>query len=156
MKLYDQGTAESLRSCIGKWEEALKLYQQIDDKGKQVVTLLGIGLVYSDLGEKQLSLEYYNQALPLYRAVADRGGEAKTLNNIGLVYSSLGEKQLSLEYYNQALPLLRAVGNKGVEATTLNNIGSSHWELFYVARNTRDAIYRVSTFCDSLLFSVRT
>ncbi len=66
MKLYDQGTAESLRYSIDKWEEALKLYRQIDDKGKQATTLNNIGLVYSDLGEKQKALEYYNQALPLY------------------------------------------------------------------------------------------
>ncbi|WP_416242438.1 tetratricopeptide repeat protein, partial [Anabaena cylindrica] len=45
-----------------------------------------IGKVYSDLGEKQKALEYYNQALPLSRAVGDRGEEATTLNNIGSFY----------------------------------------------------------------------
>jgi tetratricopeptide (TPR) repeat protein len=48
--------------------------------------------VYSDLGEKQKALEFYNQALPLFRAVGDREGEATTLNNISRVYNSLGEK----------------------------------------------------------------
>ncbi|MDT9257693.1 MAG: tetratricopeptide repeat protein, partial [Limnospira sp. PMC 1254.20] len=79
--------------------------------------------MYSDLGEKQTALDYYNQDLPLSRAVVDRGGEATTLNNIGLVYASLGEKQTALDYLNQALPLSRAVEDRGGEATTLNNIG---------------------------------
>ena len=82
MKLYQQGTAESLRQAIGKWEEALRLYQQIDDKGMQAVALLGIGRIYDDLGGKQKALEYYNQALPLYRVVGDRGREAATLHKM--------------------------------------------------------------------------
>ncbi|MBD2499624.1 CHAT domain-containing tetratricopeptide repeat protein [Anabaena azotica] len=123
-ELFQQGTAESLRQATEKLLEALKLWQQVDDKAWQAVTLLGIGAVYSDLGEKQEALKYYNQALPLYRAVAERGGEAITLNNIGSVYFSLGENQEALKYYNQALPLLRAVAERRGEANTLNNIGS--------------------------------
>jgi tetratricopeptide (TPR) repeat protein len=128
-KLYEQGTAESLRQAIGKWEEALKLYRQINDKKWEALTFLGIGRVYDDLGEKQKALSYYDQALPLLRQVEDKGGEASTLNNIGLVYSNLGEKQKALLYYNQALPLYRQVGNKGGEATTLNNIGLVYSDL---------------------------
>ncbi|MEH2013227.1 CHAT domain-containing protein, partial [Nostoc sp.] len=86
-------------------------------------TLNNIGLVYSNLGQKQKALEFYNQALPLRRAVGDRAGIATTLNNIGLVYSNLGQKQKALEFYNQALPLRRAVGDRAGIATTLNNIG---------------------------------
>jgi tetratricopeptide (TPR) repeat protein len=122
-KLYRQGTAESLRQAIGKWEEALKLYRQINDKTWEAATFVSIGKVYSDLGEKQKALSYYDQALLLFRQVGEKNGEATTLNNIGLVFSDLGEKQKALTYYDQALPLYRQVGNKFGEATTLNNIG---------------------------------
>ncbi|MDZ8083279.1 MAG: tetratricopeptide repeat protein, partial [Nostoc sp. DcaGUA01] len=123
VQLYQQGTAESPRQAIGKWLEALKLWQQIDDKRWEAITLVGIGGVYSSLGEKQEALKYYNQALPIFRALGDRRGEADTLNYIGLSHHSLGEKQEALKYYNQALPIRRAVGDRGGEATTLNNIG---------------------------------
>ncbi|MBE9226824.1 tetratricopeptide repeat protein [Phormidium sp. LEGE 05292] len=123
-QLFQQGTAESLRAGLEKWEAARQLYRAAGDKGKEALTLLLIGRINDDLGEKQQALDYYNQALPLTRAVGDRGGEAATLSNIGSVYNSLGEKQRALDYYNQALPLLRAVGDRGGEATTLNNIGS--------------------------------
>ncbi|MBD2570987.1 CHAT domain-containing protein [Anabaena lutea] len=124
MQLYQQGTKESLLQAINKWEEALPLLRAVRDRGLEATTLYNIGSVYSDLGENQKALAYYNQALPLRRAVENRGGEANTLNNIGTVYSSLGEKQKALEYYNQALPLYRAVADRGGEATTLTNIGT--------------------------------
>ena len=129
VQLYQQGTAESLRKAIAKFEEALKLYREAGDTSAQAVSLLVLGRVYSDLGEKQKSLEYYSQSLSLYRAVGDRSGEATTLNNIGSVYSDLGEKQKALEYYSQSLPLSRAVGDRSGEARTLNNIGLVYSDL---------------------------
>jgi CHAT domain-containing protein/Tfp pilus assembly protein PilF len=123
MQLYQQGTAESLRQAIAKWQEALKLWQQVDAKSWEANTLYNIGHIYDSLGEKQEALKYYNQALPILRAVGYKVEEAGTLNNIGSVYNSLGEKQEALKYYNQALPIFRAVGYKAGEATTINNIG---------------------------------
>jgi CHAT domain-containing protein len=99
--------------------------------------LNNIGGVYSDLGEKQKALEFYNQALPLIRAVGDKRGEATTLNNIGSVYDALGEKQKALEFYNQALPLRRAVGDKRGEAATMHNL-MFYWKK---ANNPRFAVF---------------
>ncbi|WP_445246367.1 CHAT domain-containing protein [Microcoleus sp. OTE_8_concoct_300] len=129
LQLFKQGTAESLRKAIAKWEEALKLYREAGDRRGEARTLTWIGAVYSALGEKQKALEYYSQSLTLSRAVGDRRGEAVTLNNIGLVYDELGEKQKALEYYSQSLPLIRAVGARSTEALTLNNIGAVYSDL---------------------------
>ncbi|MEG4057624.1 MULTISPECIES: CHAT domain-containing tetratricopeptide repeat protein [unclassified Microcoleus] len=129
LQLYQQGTAQALRGAIVKFEQALKLYREAGDHTREARALNNIGLVYSDLGEKQKALEYYSQSLPLRRAVGDRRGEATTLSNIGTVYSELGEKQKALEYYSQSLPLYRAVGDRGGEALTLNNIGNVYSEL---------------------------
>jgi len=92
-QLYQQGTAESLRQAIEKWEEALPLFRALGYKEFEAVTLLGIGRAYSDLGEKQQALDYYKRSLPLSQAVGDKAGEATTLNNIGKVYDNLGEKR---------------------------------------------------------------
>ena len=128
-QLYQEGTAESLRQAIVKWEEELKLWQQLEDKSQQALTLIWIGNVYSTLGEKLQTLEHYNQALLLYREVNDRGGEATALNNIGLVYSDLGKSEQALECYNQALLLYRALKDRRGEATTLSNIGAVYSDL---------------------------
>jgi CHAT domain-containing protein/tetratricopeptide (TPR) repeat protein len=124
LAFYKEGSAESLRQAIKNFEIALQLWQKVGNKAKQALSLVGIGTVYSALGEKHKALEYYNRALPLLRAVGDRGGEAATLNNIGVLYDNLGEKHKALEYHNRALPLRRAVGDRGGEAQTLNNIGA--------------------------------
>ncbi|MEG5176120.1 CHAT domain-containing tetratricopeptide repeat protein [Microcoleus sp. B3-D7] len=128
-KLYQQGTGDSKRSAIIKLEEALKLYREAGDHSGEVNTLTWLGVIYSELGEKQKALEYYSQLLPLSRAVGDRGGEAAILTSIGVIYSELGEKQKALEYYSQSLPLSRAVGNRGGEAAILTRIGLVYSEL---------------------------
>jgi tetratricopeptide (TPR) repeat protein len=122
LQLFQQGTAESLRQAIAKLEEALRLYQTVGDKQWEATTLNNIGAIYSDLGEKQKALDYFNQSLPLSRATGNQVGEVFTLNNIGLVYDNLGEKQRAIDNYNQSLLLVRVVGNKAGEAATLNNI----------------------------------
>jgi tetratricopeptide (TPR) repeat protein len=107
---------------------ALAVAERQQDIERQGTLLNNIGLVYSDLGEQQQALEYYEQALPL-RQVGDKGGEAATLTNIGSVYSNLGDKQRALKYYEQALSLRRQVGDKGGEAATLSNIGVVYSDL---------------------------
>jgi CHAT domain-containing protein/Tfp pilus assembly protein PilF len=121
--LQAQGTVESMRLAMKKYEEALLLCRAIGERRGEALTLNNIGGVYNSLGEKQKALDFFNQALPLHRALGDRREEATTLNNIGLVYDSLGQKQKTLDCYNQALPLLRAVGDRRMEAITLNSIG---------------------------------
>ena len=80
--LYQQGSAESLRQAIQKWQEARLLYRAVGDPYGEANTLNNIGRVYSDLGEKQKALVFYNQALPLIRAVGDPYGEVTILDNI--------------------------------------------------------------------------
>jgi len=127
-QLYQQGTAQSLRKAIAKFEELLKLYRQAGDRAGEATTLDRIGKVYSDLGEKQKALEYYSQSLPLSRAIGDRSGEAVTLTNIGRVYSVLGEKQKALDYYNKSLSLSRVIGDRQKEAYNLLGIGMIYAE----------------------------
>ncbi|MGD1806723.1 CHAT domain-containing protein [Dapis sp. BLCC M126] len=129
LELFKQGTGESLRGAIALWEEALLLFRKTANLTKEAVTLLSIGRVYNDLGEKQTALNYYQQSLPVFQQVGDRYWEAITLNNLGSVYNDLGEKQIALNYYEQALLLRRQAKDKGGEATTLNNIGTIYDDL---------------------------
>lgn len=126
LQLYHQGTAESLIAARQKWEAALVLWQKLGDKKAQATILLGIGRVYSNLGEKSFSLKYYQQALNLYREIDDKGGEATVLNNMGTVYLNLGEIQKALSLFNQALTLRQ---DQRSEAITLHNIAKAYNDL---------------------------
>ncbi len=128
-QLFQQGTAESLREALQKWDAALPLYQAAGDAAKQALTLLGMGRISNLLGDKQTALDYFNQSLPLSRQVGDKAGEAGTLNNIGLVYDDLGDQQTALDYYNQSVTLFRQLGDKAGEATTLYNMGKVYSDL---------------------------
>jgi len=128
-KLYEQGTAESLRGASVKYEEALKLYRKAGNRSREALTLHNMGGVYLNLGEQQKALEYYSQSLPLKRTLGDRGGEATTLYIIGGIYLNLGEKEKALDYYNQSLSLFRAIKDQRGEATLLNNIGRVYSDL---------------------------
>ncbi|MEH1846249.1 MAG: CHAT domain-containing tetratricopeptide repeat protein [Nostoc sp.] len=112
MQLYEQGTAESLQQAIDKWQEALKLWQQVGDKRWEATTFLGIGGVYSDLGEKQQALKYYNQALPIYRAVGDKGGEAITLFNVANLERSQGNLQQAQTQIQAAIEIIEDLRTK--------------------------------------------
>jgi tetratricopeptide (TPR) repeat protein len=124
LKLFRQGSKESLQQALVKFAEAIRVSRGADDKPRLAFALVASGRISSDLGDNLKALEFYTQALPIWRAVGNRSDEATTLNNIGLVYSDLGEKQKALEFYNQALHIQRAVGDRSGEAATLNNTGS--------------------------------
>ena len=121
--LRAQGTVESLKAALPKYEEALPFYKAIGDLSGEATTLNNIGYIYETLFEIPKALSFYDRALALAREAADLGGEATTLNNIGLIYSTLGEKKRAFDYFNQALVLVRNVGNRSAEALTLNNLG---------------------------------
>ena len=128
-KLFKQGTAESLKQALGKWEKALELWRKVEDKKLQAAVTLGIGRINDLLGYKQKALKFYNQALPLMREFGDKSGQATILYNIGGVYYSSGDKHKALKFYNQALSLSRELRNKSGQATTLNDIGLVYYSL---------------------------
>ena len=81
--LFKEGSRESRRKAIGYFEKALGLARSAKAQDKQSLSLVYLGYINNLLGEKQKSIEYYNQALPILRAVGNRSGEATTLNNLG-------------------------------------------------------------------------
>ena len=134
-QFHVQGTAESLRKTLEKYEEALLLWQRLGDQQREALTLNMIGDRYRDLGESQKALGYHNQAVSLRRALGDRQGEGVSLYNIGFDYFQLGDSQKALEYFNQALPLLRAVKDREAEANTLGVMGLAYQNLGRLAES---------------------
>jgi CHAT domain-containing protein/tetratricopeptide (TPR) repeat protein len=122
-QLRDQGTADSRRLAIRKYEEALKLWQGVGDRAREADTLNEIGVIYGNMGDPKKALGYYDQAVPLYREAGDQINEATTMTNIGLCHWRLGESHEALKYHDQALQLRRRVGDRQGEAITFNAIG---------------------------------
>ena len=123
VQLFQQGTRESLRAALVKFERSLSLWRAIADRQGEAIALLGIGRVYAQLRDVSQALDYLDRALSLLQETGDRTGEAITLSNIGKLYETSGENQQALTYYNRALPIFQEVGYRLQEAITLNNIG---------------------------------
>ncbi|NES66904.1 MAG: CHAT domain-containing protein, partial [Okeania sp. SIO2D1] len=85
---------------------ALPILQQVGDRGGEATTLNNLGHVYSDLGEKQTALNYYQQALPIDRQVGVRDGEAITLYNIALLKRDQGKLTESLTFIEKSLEII--------------------------------------------------
>src|SRR5204863_3142669 len=74
--LFKQGSAESLRAAVLKYEEALDNWRAASNKHGEVKALLGIASAYYRLDEHEKALDYYNRAFSLSRAAGDLSGEA--------------------------------------------------------------------------------
>ncbi len=122
-QLEAQGTAQSRRAAIARFEEALPLSQAASDRSGQARALRGIGVSYNSLGDYKKAIDYYNRALPLFQQEQNRQGEAITLNNIGGSLLESNDYRKSLEYFDKALALFRALGDRDREAVALGNLG---------------------------------
>ncbi len=123
-KLFQsEGTAESLRKALERYETALENWRIIRDRRSEALTLQYIGIVHYLLEQKHKALDFFQQELDIWRAEADGLQQAQALNNIGVVYGSLGMEDKAIESYRQALPLRRAAGDRPGIANTLDNIG---------------------------------
>jgi CHAT domain-containing protein/tetratricopeptide (TPR) repeat protein len=128
--LFKEGTDESYRGALLKYNEATRLYQEIDNKTENAgISLLASGLISDNLGDKSVALKFYDQALLIFRFIKNVSLESTTLNNKGRVYDSLGEKQKALYFLNQALQLRIKIDDVVGQAATLTNIGSVYTDL---------------------------
>ncbi len=128
-RLRLEGTPQSLRQSIGKYEEALPLYRAAGKRQDEAHTLATVGHVRAQLGEHRRALDYYQQSLPLYREIGDRSGEANALISIANISSAQRDYRKALEFHNQALPLHRQAGDRRGEAAALNNIARAYVSL---------------------------
>src|SRR5215510_6080544 len=128
-RLQNQGTAESLRKAIIKYEEALSLWRSVGDQSGEAETLTGAAQVLNYLGERQRAIEYFQRAIALWKAVGDGKGQSKAISGIAEVYYALGAHRQALDYLNQALLLQRSLKDQVGEATTLKDIGVIYFAL---------------------------
>ncbi|NEP62190.1 MAG: tetratricopeptide repeat protein [Symploca sp. SIO2G7] len=130
IELYDQ---INFGEALGKFEEALLIYQEIGDKVGVGATLQQIGGVYYSRNEYQQALDYYQRALVIQREVDDAGARV-TLYRIGNIYDRLGEYQQALDYYQQAVAIRQedkgTCSDRAWQKITLTGIGKIYqrWE----------------------------
>lgn len=63
-----------------------------------------LGIIYKELKEYDMSIDYYNQSLDYLKKVKNRKTfRERSLNNIGLVYQEKGNLKKAIQYFKKAL-----------------------------------------------------
>lgn len=115
---YDRAT--------GLLNEAMALYESIDDTRSIAVLWGSLGVVYWYKGDLKAVAGHYEKALAARRAIEDRILEARTLNGLGSVNYRLGNLDLARAYYEQAIDLRLATGDTEGLATSITYLGNTY------------------------------
>jgi tetratricopeptide (TPR) repeat protein len=114
-------------------EQALAIYEQLDDPWGAADALETIAFARYALGELEPALLYFRRALELLAALDDPSGHSTTrawqaavLQNVGAVQLQLGDSKQGLDAYQRALRLYRETGDAAAMATVLAVIADLH------------------------------
>lgn len=118
-------TAELVRQGIAKYEEALLLCRNLDDRKGEMRILNSLNIQLRKIGEPQTALEYAKHAIQIARALGDRYQEANLTIAFGILYRSLGEHQKALDSFHQARQLFKALSAGYGEAIAVYHIGTT-------------------------------
>ena len=117
------------RQRISLMETALAAARKLRDKNAEGVHLGNLGNAYSDLGDYQKAIEFYDQVLVLHREIDDKKGEGIDLGNLGNAYFLLGDAKKAIEFYKGAMIFAREIGDRRNEGNWLGNLGNAYAEI---------------------------
>ncbi|MEM8809881.1 MAG: CHAT domain-containing protein [Cyanobacteria bacterium P01_G01_bin.38] len=107
-------------------QQALAMFQAIENRQGEVDTLYTLSVVYRTLSQYQTALEVSQQALEIAREINYPQGEASALSGLGLAYYTLGQYSQAISFHQQHLDLARATGERLDEAAAFSNLGLVH------------------------------
>ena len=127
------GFVDSMRGdyphALERFNTALKLSEQLNDRSGIGKTMNIIGNVYADLSDYPRALEYYSNAIAIHEELFEKSSIARVTCNIGVVYVSLSDYQRALEYYSKALAIHEELCEKRDVARVTGNIGNLYTSL---------------------------
>jgi tetratricopeptide (TPR) repeat protein len=129
-RLFQQGVEQfqtsQFTAALQFWEQALKIYQEIQDRQGEGNALGGLGIAYDSLGDYPKAINYHQQSLTIARKIKDRKGEGTALGNFGITYRKLGNYPKAINYHQQYLTIAREIKDRRGEGTALGNLGIAY------------------------------
>ncbi len=129
-RLLQQGINQhkngQFRAALQSVQQALSMYQTINDVGGVANSLSSLGNTYFSLGEYRQAIGFYQQSLKIMQATKNRQGEVEDLVSLSNAYLYLGQEQEAKKFERQARAVRQEIGNPGREAAFLSNIGLAH------------------------------
>ena len=129
--LYIKGITEAVQSnfdqALYHYNEALKLYENIDFKEGIANCYNAMAIAYKNKGEQRESIVCLKKSISIQKKI---GGKnlAAALINLGSIYQDLGEFDEALLYLKKALTTAKADQNEQRVAYSLNNLGTIYMD----------------------------
>jgi tetratricopeptide (TPR) repeat protein len=115
--------AGDLRLALEHKHRALNVYERLGDRQGVLKTYVNLGLIYTDLRNFDLAIDYCNRVLHLAENIA-AGPEVVTSThlNLGACYYWLGDHDAAISHYNRAL-------RASLDARLSRNVRRSYFNL---------------------------
>ncbi len=91
---------------------------------EHILSLSGLGLVATEMGDLAMAMSYYNKALEISQILAIRPEECRVLTRIGTVAFHDGRYDDAQQYYQNGLKLSQEIGNRRMEGQLLSHLGN--------------------------------
>lgn len=111
------------------YQESLKVFEAIDDKGRVGVCFGNLGNIYYLLQKKDKAHYYLEFALTISREVGDKVLEGNTLSNIGNMYYANKDYNQAISYHEQALKIAEEIEDLRAVGYRLTNLGTDYHSL---------------------------
>ena len=119
-------------SALRRHEQALNIYQDINDEAGEAVTKSYIGGMFEKIGSYPKALEYQTESLQLFESLGMKSEIAFVRENIGSIYEDLEKYDSAYSNFQKAFLLNSELGDSLRIISNLNNLGD-------VLRKTREA-----------------
>ena len=124
-RLREQGTADSARAAVEKYQSAIKLMREAGDREGEGLALATLGFTLQFLLRRQeQAVVAYEQALVVFRESGSRREEGALLYNLGTAYLSLSRYDRAVESCERALTVQGGLGDRSAEGRALE--GDTH------------------------------
>ena len=109
--------------AMDSYRHSLNIFQEISEKGPEVYSRIGIGLIYTIKGDFDEAISYLEKSLETAREVVDKCSEMYSLFYIGDVYYQMKQNDKALEYYQRSLEIAQSIGDLYTEGISHQGLG---------------------------------
>ena len=129
-RLFNQGLQQAqisqFREALQSSEQALQIYQEINDYPSQANTQLLIGNIYLIFGQFDNAINTFGKSLEIAKQLGLPLLEVKLLNNLGAAYFALGQYQKAIDSHQRGLAIAREIGDRQGESLILGLLGNDY------------------------------
>ena len=109
---------------IKKYEEAIKLYEQLNNQKGQADALYKLSVTYIELGKYKEAQSALSEAQKLHETVQDMAAVGGDITKLAVIETYQGNYDQALELSNKALKIQQAAGNQNGIADALRNFAN--------------------------------